>query len=1216
MPGGKQYEMLFKLNAQANSGFKGTFTQAQAQFAKLGNEIQALNRVQGDIAAYQKQSAAIEGTSQKLSNLKRQHDALQERLAASTRQQELFREQIAKSTGDTSGLEQKLAKATEHTAKLREQEAQLDERVRGANVSLDNQKNRLDATTKRLEEAGVSMDDLSGESARLADKIQELSAQQDTASHAAWVAQKEMEELSRQEEEAAQSAEEYGKSAANAFDAAASALAAAGLVAGLKRIGEAYIGTVQAAGEFGAVMSNVEALSGANTQQMAALNAQAKELGATTKFTALESGEAMGYMGMAGWNAQQMLAGMPDVLDLSAASGEDLAGVADIVTDSLTGFKLTAADTGEFVDVLAEASRKSNTNVSMLGESFKYVAPLAGTLGYSAQDTAVALGLMANAGIKSSQAGTTLRTALTNLVSPTKEQAAEMDRLKISLTDSTGLMLPLLDTVDNLRGAFDRMSEAEQSAAASTLFGKEAMSGMLAIINASEADYNNLTQSIYNSAGAAEAMAKIKLDNLSGDLTLLQSAADGLSLTLGEVFMPQVRGLVQAGTNILGVADKVVQDNPALVKALMAGAGAVGLMTAAVTAFAAAKKAAAAIDLAAMFTGPVGPIIAVAGAVAVVTAGIIGAVEEANKGVPKVEELTQAARDSAAAMGEIAGGFADSQADIAATADVAGVYIDRLDELGAKTSLTKAESQEYHNILQLLCDSVPELAASIDLETDSISGGTEALRAQTEAWKENAQEQARQEALKELMAEQGDVLKEQAKNTILLQEAEAKLKVQQKRRAEIMAQQAEMEQEARDNAHNLTDEYFQLSDEMGRVNEDIRISEATIESYNQALVDNQAAANAAKRYVRDFAGALMKVPDAAGEAEEAVSEFSAAERKMAELAKDSADKTVASFVGIGGYLAGTLGEVNNHYHEMYNAAYDSISGQMGLFENMSGAVSEYAEKADLSLENMKNALDSQAQYMNDYAANMQKAVQMGVDDGLLAELSDGSVESAAYLQEIVNSSDEKIKEVNESFKKVEQGKEDFARTIAEARDRHKKIMDEAVQNSRQAIQEMDMRKLAVSVSESTFSGLIAGAMGMKDAVYAAYNSVALSAMSGLSAGVSAGISITRGYASGTENAAPGFALVGERGPELVLFGGGEQVLNARETAALQARPALSAQPAYSYGGEPMTVQIIFQIEGNATPETVDRLRSYGGEFEARVRRVFDDYIRDKARRRI
>ena len=264
-------------------------------------------------------------------------------------------------------------------------------------------------------------------------------------------------------------------------------------------------------------------------------------------------------MGMAGWNAQQMLAGMPDVLDLAAASGEDLAGVTDIVTDSLTGFGLTAADTGEFVDVLATAATKSNTNVSMLGESFKYAAPLCGTLGYEAEDTAVMLGLMANSGIKASQAGTTLRTALANLVSPTKEQAAEMERLGLSLTDSSGQMLPLLTLAESLRDRFSDMSQAEQSAAASALFGKEAMSGMLAIINASEADFNSLTDSIYNSAGAAQRMADIKLDNLAGDLTLLQSAADGLSLSIGEQFMPQARGLVQAGTGVITFVNQLIE---------------------------------------------------------------------------------------------------------------------------------------------------------------------------------------------------------------------------------------------------------------------------------------------------------------------------------------------------------------------------------------------------------------------------------------------------------------------------------------------------------------------------------------------------------------------------------------------------------------------------------------------------------------------------------
>ena len=443
---GKLYEMNFVLGARQNSGFKSAFSQAQAEFARLGGEIQSLNKVQGDISAYQKQSAALDSTRAKLANLAQQH--------------ELLSRQIQEATGSTAGLEREKLK--------------LEQRMASAQGTLERQESRLKSTGDALDKAGVNTNNLAGESAKLTTRI---------------------EELSKEQEQAAQSAQAYGDSAANAFQAAGEALASAGLVAGMKQLGEAYMGTVQAAGAFAGTMSNVEALSGASASEMAALTAQAKELGAATKFTANESGEAMGYMGMAGWNAQQMLSGMPGVLDLAAASGEDLAGVADIVTDSLTGFGLTAADTSGFVDVLAAASSKANTNVDMLGESFKYTAPLAGTLGYTAEDTAVMLGLMANSGIKASQAGTTLRTAISSLVSPTKEQAAEMERLGLSLTDSSGQMLPLLTLAGNLRDRFSDMSQAEQSAAASALFGKEAMSGMLAIINASEADFSGLPSS-------------------------------------------------------------------------------------------------------------------------------------------------------------------------------------------------------------------------------------------------------------------------------------------------------------------------------------------------------------------------------------------------------------------------------------------------------------------------------------------------------------------------------------------------------------------------------------------------------------------------------------------------------------------------------------------------------------------------------------------------
>ncbi len=1155
MPSGKQYEMLFKLNAQANSGFKGAFSQAQAEFAKLGSQIQSLNRAQGDISAYQKQQAAIDRTQARLENLTKQHA--------------LLGQQIQNTTGDTSALEREQLK--------------LEQRMAGAQSTLENQQGRLSATTQRLEEAGVSMDDLSGESARLADEIQELSQQQEAA---------------------ARSAEEYRESAVSAFDAAASALAAAGIVGGIKQIGEAYIGTVQAAGEFGAAMSNAEALSGATSQQMALLTAQAKELGATTKFTANESGEAMGYMGMAGWNAQQMLAGMPGVLDLAAASGEDLAGVADIVTDSLTGFKLTAADTGEFVDVLAAASSKSNTNVSMLGESFKYVAPLAGTLGYSAQDTAVALGLMANSGIKAGQAGTTLRTALTNLVSPTEAQAAEMERLGLSLTDSNGQMLPMLDMVGNLRGAFSGMSEAQQSAAASTIFGKEAMSGMLAIINASEADYQSLTQSIYNSAGAAQRMAEIKLDNLAGDLTLMQSAADGLGLTIGEVFMPQIRGLVQAGTGVLTWVNKMIEAHPVMAKAILGAAGAVGVLTTGIVAYNAAKKVMAAVDLAALFTGPVGPILAVGAAVGAVTAGVMGLIEAANEGVPQVDELTQAAQESAQAMEQVSTDFDASRVNILATADVAGTYIARLDELGAKTSLTNAESQEYHNILQLLCDTVPDLAASIDLETDSIEGGTEALRAQTEAWKKNAEEQARQQAYQNLMSEYNDVLVEQAENSLRLTEAQMKLGAQEKRREEIMARQHVLAEEAGFDANKLSEEYYNLDHELALLNEDIRTGEKTVSAYQEALNQSTDAAEEAKAAAEGYADAMGALTGQAAEAANASEDVAASVLAMTDsLRRDAA----SGIVEAGAVLASGLGTVSAAYSEAYTTAYDSISGQMGLFEAMSVEV-------ETSVGGMIASLQSQVAYMASYSENLRAAAQMGLSDGLIAQLSDGSAESAAYLQEIVSNGEGKIQELNDAFAQVEEGKEEFSSTVAEMQTDLHNTMQQAVQTTQSAVRQMDMYAQAAMSARSTMQGFIDGANGMAGAVQAAYRNVAYGAMAAIQGAMAGGLSVTRGYASGTTDAAPGFAMVGENGPELVFFQGGEQVLNARDTAALQARPSLSALPASTGGGEPVVVQIYFQIEGNATPDTVQQLRQYGDEFAANVIRVYEDHFRDVERR--
>lgn len=675
------------------------------------------------------------------------------------------------------------------------------------------------------------------------------------------------------------------------------------------------------------------------------------------------------------------------------------------------------------------------------------MAPLCGTLGYSAEDAAVSLGLMANAGIKGSQAGTTLKTAIANLAAPTEKQSAEMERLGISLTGAGGEMLTMQELVGNLRGAFSGMSEAEQSAAASTLFGKEAMSGMLAIINASEADYQSLTQSIYNSAGAAERMANIKLDNLAGDLTLLQSATDGLSLSIGQQFMPQIRGLVQAGTGIITFTNELIDQHPILTKVVLGAAGAVGVLTAGVVAYNAAQSVMAALNVASLFAGPVGPILAVGAAVGALTAGIIGLVEAANEGVPKVDELTQAAQNAAGAMEEV----------------------------------------------------------SVDFDaSDEISQG-----------------------------------------------------------------------------QKMVDAYQEALDLSNAAAEEAR---AATEGYAQAMAGLTGDSQGAARAVDDVTASVLAMSDSL------------------------VNEATVGILEAGAAMGISVGVLSQEYGEAYTAAYDSISGQMGLFEQMSVEV-------ETSVSGMIASLESQAAYMAGYSENLRAAAEMGLSEGLIAQLSDGSTESAAYLQEIVNNGQGKIDELNAAFAKVQEGKEDFSATVAEMQTNLQSTMDEAARTVDSTVQEMDMYREAAQSARSTMQGFIDGANGMAESVQTAYRNVARGAMAAIQGAMGVGLSVTRGYATGTTDAAPGFAMVGENGPELVFFQGGEQVVNATQTAAMQRQSALSAAPAGPSGGEPMVIQIYFQFEGSATPEAVAQLREYSAEFEARVRQVMEEYTLDSARRR-
>ena len=317
-------------------------------------------------------------------------------------------------------------------------------------------------------------------------------------------------------------------------------------------VGAGMTAVVKVGAAFESEMSKVSAISGATGDELQSLTDKAKEMGAKTKFSATESAQAMEYMAMAGWKTADMLNGIEGIMNLAAASGESLAATSDIVTDALTAFGLSAQDSTHFADVLAAASSNANTNVSMMGETFKYVAPVAGALGFSVEDCGVAIGLMANSGIKAGQAGTSLRQMLSRLTKPTKEVQTAMDQLGFSLTDSEGNVKSLDTVMGDLRNGFKGLSRAEQTQIATSLAGQEAMSGLLAIVNASDEDFNKLKDSIYNADGAAAEMAATMQDNLTGQLTILKSEAEGLGIEIYESIEVPLKNLASVGVKALG----------------------------------------------------------------------------------------------------------------------------------------------------------------------------------------------------------------------------------------------------------------------------------------------------------------------------------------------------------------------------------------------------------------------------------------------------------------------------------------------------------------------------------------------------------------------------------------------------------------------------------------------------------------------------------------
>ena len=516
-------------------------------------------------------------------------------------------QEIGKTQKELKDVE-KLLKMDPHNTELMEQKQRLlNERVGETKQKLEALKEAQKQVGEELKKTGEGQeqyDALTREIASCTNELKALEKEANTASVA-------MQKISA----AGESLQNIGGKISSAGQALMPlSAAAAGIGAGI----------VKTTADFDASMSKVAAVSGAAGEDFDRLRDKAREMGATTKFTASESAEAMNYMAMAGWKTEQMMSGISGVMNLAAASGEDLATTSDIVTDALTAFGMKAEDSGRFADILAASASNANTNVAMMGESFKYVAPVAGSLGYSAEDVSIALGLMANSGIKASMAGTSLRNMFQRMAKPTKESAMAMDRLGLSLYDDEGKMYSFREIMNQLRGSmqeinmpleeynrqldeldaaledgtikqktYDKELEelnlqafgaegAEKARAAAMLGGARAMSGLLAIANATEEDYNKLTSAVDNSSqafaktkdgivplnealesgaeiietyeGSAAAMAATMQDNAAGQMEILKSQLQELAISLGDTLMPTIRELVGY---VQGLVDKL-----------------------------------------------------------------------------------------------------------------------------------------------------------------------------------------------------------------------------------------------------------------------------------------------------------------------------------------------------------------------------------------------------------------------------------------------------------------------------------------------------------------------------------------------------------------------------------------------------------------------------------------------------------------------------------
>jgi TP901 family phage tail tape measure protein len=1009
----------------------------------------------------------------------------------------------------------------------------------------------------------------------------------------------------------ADSAESFGSRATQAVDAVSSVLAAAGISAALKEIKEGFDECVQASMDFESAITGVAKTTDLTDEELAdmsdAIKAMSTEIPASTTEIAAVA-EAAGQLGiqkdalldftrvmtmlgtatnMTAEDAATALARFANITGMSADNYDRLGAV---IVDLGNNFATTESEITQMGTRLASGGKLAGLTEPQI----MALAAAMSSVGIEAEAGGTAMTQTLNAIEKAVATGEDSLQSFADVAGMSADSFAEMWN-----TDALGALTAFIRGLGNL----DEQGESAVLVLEDLGLTGIRQSNMLKSLALAADQMDSAVQTantawdeniaLTNEANKRYATTQSKLD-------MMQNAYNNLKVAVGDAFTPALRDAYDAGTDVLNVLGEFVQENPALVKGVATFTGVVGGATVALTAYAAISKVIKALDIATTFGGMAGPIMLGVTAVAALAGGIVAMADAAeDRAAPSVKELTEAARDMNEALTDAKSGFDDSVGSTMATATVAEQYIDRLKELDSVGEKTTAQQQEYHGILMKLVETIPELSSYIDLENDSIDGGTAALKANTDAWVENARAQAYQNELSEIYAKYADVEIERAKRRAELTDAEEAAHEATQAYNDALAKQNALYAEAQKKADAyyeetgvLRDAEYFLGDEINAVNDEVTdaniawIEAAThVTNLKEAIEEDNNALSAADEEIQAVTDAYESLTEATDDSTEATENASRGQTELNTEISSVKERVEA---------------LQQAYQEAYKAAAESVQGQYALWQQADSIVATSASSIN---SNLQGQITHWQTYNENLASLRERTDDIEGLSDLIGSFADGSADSVNAIAGMAAASDEDLTAMVANWKKLREEQDKAAEDIADFRTGFSEFMDAISADLENAVDGMDYGTEAAAAGRATIQGFIDGATGMLPTVQQAYSQLGSAALAALNRnGYYNGsfpnrrISGFSRYASGTTSAEAGLALVGEEGPEFVMMHGGEAVLNAADTHS-----AIEAMTATSDSAVP--VQVNITVEGDVNDGVMDRLESYGEEFAEHVRAV-------------